>query len=371
MRILYWVQRFWPHIGGVEVHATRFLRAMQERGFELTVLTSPGDRDLPSVDSFEGIPVHRMRFEAALSSGDPAQIASVRRRITALRREISPHLVHLHLTDPSVFFHLITRHERPCATLLSLRVMLEGDLDRNESVLSKALSAAEWITANSGAVLTDLLAHRPEIAGRSSVIHNALEPSDLSPTPLDFSAPTLLLLGRLVRDKGFDVALRALSDVIRRYPATCMIVAGDGPARPELESLITELGLGDRVRFRGWVEPEKVPALINEATLVVMPSRWREAFGLVALQAAQQARPVVAARVGGLPEVVVDGESGILFAREDHAELARGIVRLLDDPRLAISLGETGRRLAGERFGWNRHLNRYVELYRRLGGEQE
>jgi len=150
-----------------------------------------------------------------------------------------------------------------------------------------------------------------------------------------------------------------------------MIVAGDGPARPELESLIAELGLGDRVRFRGWVEPEKVPGLINEATLVVMPSRWREAFGLVALQAAQQARPVVAARVGGLPEVVVDGESGILFANEDHAELARGIVRLLDDPRLAIRLGATGRRLAGERFGWNRHLNRYTELYQRLGGERE
>ena len=371
MRVLYWVQRFWPHIGGVEVHSTRFLRAMRERGFELTVLTSPGDRDLPAVDSFEGIPVHRMRFEAALSSADPAGIASVRRRITALRRELGPHLVHLHLTDPSVFFHLITRHERPCATLLSLRVMLEGDLDRNESVLSKALSAAEWITANSGAVLTDLLAHRPEIAGRSSVIHNALEPSDLSPTPLDFSAPTLLLLGRLVRDKGFDLALRALSDVIQCHPATRMIVAGDGPARPELESLIAELGLGDRVQFRGWVEPEKVPALINEATLVVMPSRWREAFGLVALQAAQQARPVVAARVGGLPEVVVDGESGILFAREDHAELARGLVRLLDDPSWAIRLGETGRRLAGERFGWNRHLDRYVELYRRLGGERE
>ena len=181
----------------------------------------------------------------------------------------------------------------------------------------------------------------------------------------------MLLLGRLVRDKGFDLALYALADVIRRHPATRMIVAGDGPARPELESLIAELGLGERVEIRGWVEPEMVPTLINEATLVVVPSRWQEAFGLVALQAAQQARPVVAARVGGLPEVVVDGESGILFEREHHAELARAIVRLLDDPRLATRLGETGHRLAGERFGWTLHLDAYVELYRRLGREQE
>jgi hypothetical protein len=80
VRVLYWVQRFWPHIGGVEVHSVRFLRAMRERGFELTVLTSPGDLDLPAADSFEGIPLYRMRFEAALSSGDPTRIASVRRR---------------------------------------------------------------------------------------------------------------------------------------------------------------------------------------------------------------------------------------------------------------------------------------------------
>jgi len=370
VRVLYWVQRFWPHIGGVEVHSVRFLRAMRERGFELTVLTSPGDLDLPAADSFEGIPLYRMRFEAALSSGDPTRIASVRRRITALRRELGPHLVHLHLTDPSVFFHLITRHERPCPTLLSLRVMLEGDLDGHESVLSKALSAAEWITANSAAVLTALHAQRPESAGRSSMIHNALEPSGLSPTPLDFSPPTLLLLGRLVRDKGFDLALRALPDVIRRHPATRMIVAGDGPARPELESLIAELGLGERVELHGWVVPERVPALINEATLVVVPSRWREAFGLVALQAAQQARPVVAASVGGLPEIVRHGETGLLFEREDHRELARAIVRLLDDPGLAVRLGENGRRLASERFDWQHHLDAYAELYRRLGGAQ-
>ncbi|HXJ83230.1 MAG TPA: glycosyltransferase family 4 protein [Candidatus Methylomirabilis sp.] len=370
MRVLYWVQRFWPHIGGVEVHSAQFLRAMRERGFELTVLTSPGDLDLPAVDSFEGIPVHRMRFEAALSSGDPARIAGVRRGIIALRRALRPDLVHLHLTDPSVFFHLITRHERPCPTLLSLRVMLEGDLDRDESVLSKSLSAAEWITTNSAAVLTDLHARRPETTGRSSVIHNGLEPAVFAPTPLGFSPPTLVLLGRLVRDKGFDLALYALADVTRRHPATRMIVAGDGPARPELESLIAELGLGERVELRGWVEPERVPALINEATLVVVPSRWPEAFGLVALQAAQQARPVVAARVGGLPEVVTDGESGVLFEREDHAELARAIVRLLDDPRLAIRFGETGRRLAGERFGWEQHLDAYGALYQRFAGER-
>jgi glycosyltransferase involved in cell wall biosynthesis len=65
--------------------------------------------------------------------------------------------------------------------------------------------------------------------------------------------------------------------------------------------------------------------------------------------------------------VVADGESGLLFEREDHAELARTIVRLIDDPRLAVRLGVNGRRLAGERFDWGRHLDAYAALYHRLG----
>jgi glycosyltransferase involved in cell wall biosynthesis len=86
----------------------------------------------------------------------------------------------------------------------------------------------------------------------------------------------------------------------------------------------------------------------------------------VALQAAGQARPVVAASWRSA-EAVADGESGYL-ERENHAELARAIVRLLDDPSLATRLGETGRRLAGERFNWTQHLDTFAELYRRLGG---
>jgi glycogen(starch) synthase len=368
VRVLYWVQRFWPHIGGVEVHATRFLPEMRRRGFELAVLTSPGPLELPAVDAFEGIPVHRVKFEEALSSNDPARLAGVRSEVAALKRAFRPDLVHLHLTDASVLFHLLTRGVEPCPTLVSLRVTLEGELDRPDSVVSKALGAADWITANSRFVLDALHQQLPAAAARSSVILNALAPSGLEPSPLEFSPPILLAMGRLVRDKGFDLALRAMPHVLSRHPSARLFVAGQGPARAELEALAAELGIGGSVRFRGWVEPARVAALLNEATLVLVPSRWREAFGLVALQAAQQARPVIAARVGGLPEVVSHGESGLLFPREDHGALAAAITSLLDDRALAIRLGRNGRRLAGERFGWDYHLDEYARLYQSLGG---
>jgi glycogen(starch) synthase len=109
-----------------------------------------------------------------------------------------------------------------------------------------------------------------------------------------------------------------------------------------------------------------VPGWINAATLLVVPSRWKEAFGLVALQAAQQARPVVGSRVGGLPEVVLHEETGLLVEREDPEALARAVLRLLADPTLAIRLGEGGRSRAAQHFSWTAHLDSFSKLYARL-----
>ncbi|MEB3258929.1 MAG: glycosyltransferase family 4 protein [Cyanobacteriota bacterium] len=368
MKVLYWTQRFWPHIGGVEVHASRFLPEMVRRGHEFRVITSPGGRDLPPFQEVEGIPVHRFRFEEAFQKKDPGLMAHLRREVGALKQSFQPDLVHLHLTDPSVIFHLMTRHLHPCPTLLSLRVSLEGDLQRPDSLMVRSLTAADWITGNTVSVLGTVHQQLPDTLARSSVILNALDPPASAPPPLPWDPPVLLLLGRLVPEKGCDVALRALPAIVPHHPGLQVIVAGDGPSRPELQAIAQELGLGDRVRFLGWVDPQAVPGLINTATLVVVPSRWMEAFGIVALQAAQQARPVVASRVGGLPEVVLHDETGLLVEREDPEGLARAVLRLLADPELTRRLGEEGRRRAAEQFSWTAHLDDFCKLYGQLAG---
>jgi glycogen(starch) synthase len=97
-----------------------------------------------------------------------------------------------------------------------------------------------------------------------------------------------------------------------------------------------------------------------------MPSRWEEAFGLVALEAALMARPVVATRVGGLPEVVLDGETGLLVQKDDSGALARAVGFLLDHPEQAMSMGNAGRLRAKEVFSLARYVDAYDTLYRRL-----
>ena len=133
----------------------------------------------------------------------------------------------------------------------------------------------------------------------------------------------------------------------------------------KLEELAVELGLGQAVHFIGWVAPERVPELMNQATIVVMPSR-SEGLPQVSIQAAQMARPVVAAHVGGLPEVVLDGETGLLVQTEDSDALAFGIAQLLEHPEDAVRMGAAARCRAQKVFDWKSYLDAYDALYQRI-----
>lgn len=364
MRILFLTELFRPYIGGVEVHASRFLPAMRARGHVFEVATSHGHLDLPDEETWDGIPVHRLPLDRALRARDIDATAEAIRRLAAIKRAFAPDLVHVNLSDATVFFHLRTERAQPCPTLVSARVSLRGLPSGPRTLLGTVLERAAWVTANSAAVQADLLELDPGLAGRSSVVYNALEAPEASP-PAD-GPPLVVGLGRVVRDKGFDVLVDAFAAVRRARPDARLLIAGDGAEHAAVADRVRDLGLDGAVELPGWVDPDDVPALLARAAVVVVPSRWREAFGLAALQAALAARPVVATRVGGLAEVVEDGATGTLVPNEDADAMARAILSLLDDPERARRLGEHARERALARFSWPAYLDAYDELYARL-----
>lgn len=366
MRVLYWTELFWPYIGGVEVLSARLLPALVERGHELQVLTSHGSLDLPDLELWNGIEVHRIGLQQGLTSGDVEQIATARSEVAALKRAFRPQIVHLNLTAGSVYYELRTRRSYACPLLLSARVAVAHRAPGQDGILRAAMEAAAWITANSKAIGDDLRRFVPGCADRISVIPNGLEVPDLEAAPLPFDPPTIVALGRLVADKGFDLALDSFGHLVERFPDARLVVAGDGPERLALEDKAAELGLANSVTFPGWVAPELVPELMNDATVVVMPSRWREAFGLVALQAALMERPVVATRVGGIPEVVEDGVTGLLVDNEDERALCDATCTLLAHPQVAREMGRRGRIRAIEQFSLDAYVDAYEDLYARL-----
>jgi glycosyltransferase involved in cell wall biosynthesis len=366
MRVLLWTELFWPYIGGIEVLSARLLPALEALGHEFVVVTSHGHLDLPDEASFQGIPVHRFPFRQALSSGDIELLFATRRRLAELKRAIEPELVHINGLGASTIFHLQTAGAYPAPVLCTVHAELApGETAGPETLRGRLLHSADWVTCVSSTVLAQMRQQVPEIASRSSVIRNILELPAEEPQSLPAGAPRLLCLGRLIPLKGFDLALTALASLRHRFPGLRLIFAGDGVARRDLERQAAELELLPMVEFLGWVEPECVPALLNSVTMVLMPSR-REGLPLVAIQAAMVGRPIVACRVGGLDEVVVEGQTGLFVDREDSDGLARAIAFLLEHPRAAQEMGQAARRWAEQAFDWQQTIAAYDEIYRRF-----
>jgi glycogen synthase len=357
-RILFWTDTFWPNMGGVEVLAAEFLPALQ-RGYEFVVIVPQSGPDRPQEDKYRGIPVYRFPFSIAMTSID--ELVRVRERVIRLKRTFRPHLIHINAVGSANFFHHLTTNAHAAPLLVTLH---GAWTDQADSLVERTLRAADWVVGCSAAILDKGRGLAAEIASRSSVIHNGLEVPALAPTPLPFEAPRLLCIGRLHAKKGIDVALTAFESVVESFPKTRLIIAGDGPARAELERQSISKGLNRVVDFLGWVAPRDVPNLINSCTVVLMPSR-AESLPLVALQAALIARPVVGTRVGGLPEVVTREQTGLLVEPENSAALAEATTSLLALPDIATQMGQAARLRAQTEFNWDRHVQAYDTLYAR------
>lgn len=365
MRVLLWGELFWPYIGGAELFAARLSISLRERGYEIAVVTSHGGDDLPDEDLYRGIPVYRFPFRRALAPSRLDEMMSLRRRSKALVGELAPDVVHLNGVTLNSFFCL---GAVPTAVPLLVRVNREHPPERTRrdtpTLQQRVLERASWVACVSAAVLEQARTIAPAITPRSSLVYSGIEVAPQPPPAPPADPPHVLCLGRLAPEKGFDVAVEALPAILARWPRLRVTFAGDGAERAALEARVRALGLAGAVEFAGWVAPDAVPALITSATLLLMPSR-AEGLPLVGLQAAALGRPVVATAAGGLAEIVLDGETG-LVVEPTPAAIAGAVDALLDRPEEARRLGLAAWRRAREVFGHERCVDAFDALYRRL-----
>ena len=310
MRIVVWTDSYTPEIGGLEVFCLRLLAGLRARGHECLVVTNAEVELAPRQEIVDGIEVHRYAFHQTLKRSDLAGFRQVTQECDRTIAAFQPELIHLNVCSRGLLsFAFLQRRKRwPAVTTLHDR-----HLYRNTSILSdEVFSYSDAVVGVSEFIGRDGLAHMPGLRGKLRVILNALPDPDLAPAPFP-SEPRFLAMGRLVWEKGFDTAIEAFSRICSEYPTARLTLAGGGEAQPKLERLVAAKRLKDRVDFLGWQDPNEICALINRHSAVIVPSRWQEPFGLVALQAAQMGRPACVARTGGLPEIVREGETGLLF----------------------------------------------------------
>jgi glycosyltransferase involved in cell wall biosynthesis len=223
------------------------------------------------------------------------------------------------------------------------------------ALLLSPLLAAHVVLANSEGTLAWIRSSLGErVARRSRVLHNGVrEPSRAAGSPAGprSGARRLVVVGRLSAIKGQDIAIRATALVRRAGFDVTLTLVGDGYPGYEdlvdgLHALAASEGVSDVTVFTGFQDPTPYVA---DADIVLMPSRV-ESFGLVAVEALLLGRPVVATRIGGLPEVIKDGETGVLVDPDDPQALADAVIHLLSHPEEATALGRAGLADARSRF---------------------
>jgi glycosyltransferase involved in cell wall biosynthesis len=187
---------------------------------------------------------------------------------------------------------------------------------------------------------------------------------------LEDSDVMVLGIGRFVHWKGFDVLIDAVARLRASTPSVRLVFAGDGDLREALVARVRDLDLADRVSFAGMVGREDVPSYFAAADVVAVPSVHYKGYvdGLpnVALEAMAAGKPVVSTNVGGLPDVIKDGENGFLVEEDDAAQLAEAIRRLAVDSALRTRMGEKGRALIRESLNWDAVARSFVAVFERV-----
>jgi glycogen synthase len=214
---------------------------------------------------------------------------------------------------------------------------------------------------------------------RVTVIPNGIDPEDLQPQDhaelerlrAEFAAPDdrlVLLIGRLVYEKGFQLALEAMPEVIEAVPGTRFLVAGSGTHEAELRRQADDLGLMQHGSFLGWIGDDVLHSLYRIADVCVVPSIY-EPFGLVALEAMASGCPCIVADTGGLREVVPNEDVGLRFRDRDPVSLGGTVKRVLTDPTLRDRLvAEASEHVLS--FDWNDVAERTAALYGELTVER-
>ena len=358
-------------IGGMQNHTAELTRALDRRGVVQTVLTTRP----PIAPYFQrfgehtrvirvGLPLRRFRQLYALQ-------ATIIAPILALRADV----VHVHLGEDLAVLPVgataARLHHLPL--VLTIHMSLRHTLavsDLRSSVFKTLGGPIErWGEHSAEAVLVitprlhRLLLSEGVEEDRLHLIPPGVNPS-LFEGPFEdpFSGvgrPRILLVGRLAPQKGVSTLVEAAG--LLKDPSAKVLLVGDGSERPKLEREAKRIGVGDRVRFEGFVAHERRPAALVHADLLVLPSLYEE-LGTVLLEAMQAGLPVVASKTGGIPDVIEDGVNGMLVLPGEPEALARAIDRFLADRDLARRLSEGAQQRAKD-YDWEVLAERVLAVY--------
>jgi glycosyltransferase involved in cell wall biosynthesis len=354
------------------------LPALRERGIDarLLVMVEP---DKPMEDLFAEAAERGIPAEAIPVHGNTDLV--IINRIRAKLSQFKPDILHTHLIHADTF-------GMPAGKLASVPHLIttrHNDDDFRNQAMVKLASGVMWsgfkaCICISQAVKDFVLRVEHAPSEKLFVVRYGVEHKRTPPEA--FTAARRILRGmlglpedtqligmacRLVEQKGLPYALKAMSLLIPDYPNAHLLIAGDGEMMHELKHKAADYEITDNVHFLGW--RSDVPQIMMGLDIFLIPSLW-EGFGLVALEAMSKRLPVIASRVSALPEVIAEGETGLLIPPKDPESIVSALSLLLDDRALAAHMGLLAEDRVEQAFSVDRMAEETIAVYRRFVPEQ-
>ena len=341
---------------GAETQLVRLACALPVERYEARIVLLKERDDFADELARAGIAV------VALHRRGPADLGVAWRLAREVRR-LRPHVVHSFLFPANLLAAAVGRALGVPRVLVSQRSSYDSTLPaRWRRIARLGHRLAHRVVVNSQAAMDEEIA-----AGCPPRI--LVHVPNAAPAPTDAPLPTaadlpkgafVLSLGQLHPHKGHRVLIAAWPEVARARPEARLLMIGDGPCRGDLEAQARALGIDRSVTLAGFRSP--VGAFVASCQVLVQPS-ITEGMPNAVLEAMAAGRPVVAARVGGLPELVAHGETGLLVTPGDPGELARALIAILEDPARAAGMGAAGAIRARTRFSLDTVRRAFEDLY--------
>jgi L-malate glycosyltransferase len=334
-------------------HIQRWIAGLSQRGFGMKLI-SLGGEPVDGVDAtiypYSGSSYYVFRApQAALAA-----------------RAFKPNILHVHYAYGFGLWGLLSRIHPMIVSVWGSEITEAGTSKLTRAVVGRVLHQANWVTATSHYLAEETCRIFPDVQKKLSIIPFGVDiPESCPPFPKHRESLRLCFIKGHRPVYGPDILIRAIEKVVQNNSYVELSIAGEGEITNELKEMVNTRGLASHVKFVGYIPNYRIFPFIQEHDVMIMPS-IQESFGVAAVEASACGRPVIASRVGGVPEIILNGHTGLLVAPGSVDELAAAILKFANEPSLLESMGKAAYEYVKHNFTLEKSLDQMSSLYDRL-----
>jgi len=349
-------------------HTQRWANTLAKRGFQVMVvgLNPINQNGYQGIVQIEHLGIPRVKTQGGKDVLKLVQYLKVIPQLRSLLRSFRPDIVHAHYATSYGLLGVLCHHHPFIISVWGSDIFNFP----KHSWFHKWLLIYNLKMADTIASTSHVMARETALYTNKSIhvtpfgVDTALFKPQPNPNTSRDGHLTIGIVKTLEPKYGISTLVRAFLLLAPRYSGLNLLIVGDGSQSANLHEMVAQADLTQRVRFVGAVPHAQVPDFLNQIDVFVVPS-VEESFGVAAVEASACGLPVVASRIGGLPEVVVDGTTGFLFPPGDTDALVQILSSLIESPELRYRLGQAGRAFVEQQYSWEESVDKMVQIYAR------